>query len=252
MARFPLLLSATPGAGWQAAAQPADGYPSRPVRVIVPFAACGNADIVVRIYANALRSALGQPFIVENRPGAGGSIAMAELARARAHGYTLGHGKGGTLILVPLLQRQPAYDGRLAFAPISLNHLLEWVVIVHKDLPVQTLPELIALGRANPGHLSYGTEGVGGQAHLTVESMAHKVGMEALHLPYGGGAPVIQDLLAARLDFFFSGFSGVSAALPQHRCPAAAPRRIAPHYRIPGRDTAEPVARGSDRPGTGR
>ncbi len=182
----------------------AQDYPSRPVTLIVPYAAGGGNDVMARIVADKMGAALGQPIVVENRGGAGGSIATRAVAHAAADGYTLGLGGTGTLAIDPSLYPNVGYDPRKDFAPIGLIATSALVVLVHPSVPAKTIPELIALAKQEPGKLTYASAGVGSGIHLGAELFATMAGIKLTHIPYKGSAPALTDLIGGHVSIYFS------------------------------------------------
>jgi tripartite-type tricarboxylate transporter receptor subunit TctC len=182
----------------------AQDYPTRPVTLIVPYAAGGGNDVMARIVADKMGAALGQPIVVENRGGAGGSIATRAVAHAPADGYTLGLGGTGTLAIDPSLYPNVGYDPRKDFAPIGLIATSALVVLVHPSVPAKTIPELIALAKREDGKLTYASAGVGSGIHLGTELFAHMAGIKLSHIPYKGSAPALTDLLGGHVAIYFS------------------------------------------------
>jgi tripartite-type tricarboxylate transporter receptor subunit TctC len=189
-----------------AAATPAvaEDYPSRPITLIVPYAAGGGNDVMARIVADKMGAALGQPIVVENRGGAGGSIATRAVAHAAHDGYTLGLGGTGTLAIDPTLYPNVGYDPRKDFAPVGLIATSALVVLVHPSVPAKTIPELIALARQEPGKLTYASAGVGSGIHLGAELFATMAGIKLTHIPYKGSAPALTDLIGGHVSIYFS------------------------------------------------
>ena len=179
-------------------------YPSRPVRIIVAFAAGGPNDILARLIGQCLSQRLGQPFIVENRPGAGSYLATEAVVRAPADGYTL------LLVGSPNAINATLYDN-LSFnfirdvAPVASLIRGALVMLAHPSVPAETLPEFIAYAKASPGKLSYGSGGIGGITHLTPELFKQEAGgLDILHVPYRGVAPALTDLLGGRVQVVFA------------------------------------------------
>jgi len=188
----------------------AQAYPSKPVRVVVPFPPGGGTDIVARLVAPKMAEILGQPFIIENRAGAGGNIGTEVVARSPADGYTLLVASASTAInttLVPNL----SWDFSRDFAPVVLlvvnNHLLA----AHPSVPANNVRELLALARAKPGQVTYASYGSGSSAHLTAELFKLMAGVDLLHVPYKGAAPAVNDLLGGQVNVMFA---DVAALLP--------------------------------------
>ena len=182
----------------------AQAYPSKPVRLIVPFPVGGIADIYSRIVAARLTEVWGQPVVVENRTGAGGNIGADLVAKAPPDGYTIGIGSIGThAVNVTLFSRMP-YDAVNDFAPIA--HLLEaeGLLVVHPSVPATSVPELIAYARANPGKLSFASAGMGTTSHLAGELFKSMARVDMNHIPYKGNTPAITDLLAGQTSLLFA------------------------------------------------
>jgi tripartite-type tricarboxylate transporter receptor subunit TctC len=182
----------------------AQDFPTRPITLIVPYAAGGGNDVMARIVADKMAAALGQPIVVENRGGAGGSIATRAVAHAPADGYTLGLGGTGTLAIDPTLYPNVGYDPRKDFAPIGLIATSALVVLVHPSVPAKTIPELIALAKREDGKLTYASAGIGSGIHLGAELFATMAGVKLTHIPYKGSAPALTDLLGGHVSIYFS------------------------------------------------
>jgi tripartite-type tricarboxylate transporter receptor subunit TctC len=182
----------------RAAAQP---YPTRPVRMIVPFVPGGGADLVARLVAEPLGQELGQTVVVENRGGAGGTIGAAAVLQAPADGYTLFYGTPGPLITLPHLMASMPYDAARDFAPVSLLTRGAYCMAVNKDLPVRTVGELIAMAKARPGELTYASSGIGAGSHLAGELLCMMTETQMSHVPYRGTGPALQDVAAGRVSF---------------------------------------------------
>jgi tripartite-type tricarboxylate transporter receptor subunit TctC len=190
----------------------ADTWPAKPVHIVVPFAPGGPADLTPRLIGPKLSEIWGQPVIVENKPGAGGNIGMDAVAKAPADGHTLVIGPNGNLVVNPHLYANLPYDVARDFAPITLVATFSNVLVVHPDVPAKSLAELIALAKAKPGALSYGSPGTGSQPHLGGEYLKLTAGIDIVHVPYNGTAPALRDLLGGQIAFMFA---QTSAALPQ-------------------------------------
>ncbi len=183
----------------------AQGYPTKPVRLIVPFPPGGPTDIVGRMVAQKISDGLGQPVVVENRAGAGGTVGSTAAAKSPADGYTLLYGSTSTLAIAPSLYRNLPYDPRSAFAPISLVSSGPIIVAVNAQVPAKSLKEFIELARKTPGKLSYGSGGNGTPPHLAGELFKAVAQVELLHVPYKGGAPAINDLVGGQVQAIFEG-----------------------------------------------
>lgn len=186
-------------------------WPSKPIRLVVPFAPGGSSDVVARSTAVELTKLLGQSVFVENKPGAAGNIAMAEVARSDdQHTLILGH--IGTLAVNPYIFDKLPYDVSKDFQPVSLLAKVPSLYVVHPSVPAKNLKEFIALVKSRPGKLSYGSAGNGSAGHLAFEYLKMTAGMFILHVPYRGTGPQMTDLLGGRLE---AAAIGASAVLPQ-------------------------------------
>jgi tripartite-type tricarboxylate transporter receptor subunit TctC len=184
---------------WLALAALAHEWPTKQVTILVPFSAGGTVDIVTRILAQRLGAELGQPFVVENRAGAGGTIATAALARSAPDGHTLlVHHMG--LAFNAALYRHLPYDTLKDIVPVASIGATPNVLVVNKGLPVETVPQFIALARAQPRGIGYGSGGVGSAGHLPMELLQSAAHIELLHVPYKGSAPAIADLLGGHIQ----------------------------------------------------
>lgn len=204
-----------------AAASPS-GYPSRPARIVIPFSAGGPTDIVARIIAERLSARLGQTFVVEARPGAGGAIAAEAVARAAPDGHTLLIGTATTHAVNPALQTRLPFDPVADFAPIAQFARVPIIVVVHPDLPARDLPAFIALLRERSGQLNYGSSGTGSMGHLAGVLLMQRVGAQATHVPYRGSAPMTADLLAGRVHFATDALASVAPHVRDGRLRAIA------------------------------
>lgn len=184
-----------------AALASAQGYPAKPIRMIVPFPPGGPTDTHGRWAAQQLYAAFGQPVVVENRAGAAGVIGTEAAARAPADGYTLLGGNPGPLTIAPSLRKQLAYDPIRDFAPITLIVRNASCMCIHPSIPAKTLREFIAIAKASPGKINYATPGLGTVGHLAIENFATLAGIKMTHVPYKGAALYTVDLLAGNMDF---------------------------------------------------
>jgi tripartite-type tricarboxylate transporter receptor subunit TctC len=194
-----LLAVALAAAAFPATAQ-SPAYPVRTVKIVVPYPAGGAVDIVARIVGQALAEQLKQPVIVDNRPGASANIGMEAVAKAHADGYTLLMASNGLTTNMSLFPDLP-FDGRRDFAPIARIGYAPLVIVVPAASPAKTLKDLIAMAKAKPGELAYGSAGNGSSGHLAGELLKSSAGIDVLHVPYKGGAPAVTDLLGERLSF---------------------------------------------------
>ncbi len=188
-----------------------DDYPSRPVRAIVPNAPGGGSDISGRIVANALSEALGQQVVVDNRPGAGGTMGVTTAARAQPDGYTLLMGNISTHGINVAVFKTLPYDPVKDFAPVSMLGTTPNVLVVNPSVPATTFKEFIAYVKANPGKIRYGSSGAGGSPHLAMELLKSLTGTDMLHVPYKGSGPVTIDLLSGQIH---TTSASVSSQLP--------------------------------------
>ncbi|MDB5413259.1 MAG: hypothetical protein JWR10_1594 [Rubritepida sp.] len=192
----------------------AAAFPERSLRMVVPYAPGGNTDVVARILALPLSEILGQPVVVENRPGAGGSVASLQMARSRADGYSIMIGSNGPMTVNPSIQPNLGYDPLRDFAPIGLVCRTPLTIVVKPGLPVRDLREFIAYAEENRGQVTVGSSGVGSSGHLAIASFAALTGLTLQHVPYPSGSQIVTDLLAGNMD---SAITEISTALPLHR-----------------------------------
>ena len=183
----------------------AQGYPSKPVRIIAPFAPGSTIDIIGRIIAPRLTEALGQPVIVENRSGAGGMLGMDAAAKSAPDGHTLAIGALGPLAMNPSLYPKTPFDPVRDFAAVSLLATGPVVIAVHPSIPARTVTELVELAKKRPGQLNYGSPGVGTSPHLTGELFKIQTGADIVHVPYKGNAEAITDLIGGQISIVFTG-----------------------------------------------
>jgi tripartite-type tricarboxylate transporter receptor subunit TctC len=181
------------------AARAADPWPSKPLRLVVPFAPGGSSEIVARAIAGEMAKTIGQNVFVDNKPGAAGNIAMQEVA-ASTDGHTLILGHIGTLAVNPYIFPKLPYDAEKDFAPITLISKVPSLYVVHPDLPVKDLKEFVAYAKAKPGQLNYGSAGNGSAGHLAMEYLKMTSGTFMVHVPYRGTGPMLTDLMAGRLQ----------------------------------------------------
>jgi tripartite-type tricarboxylate transporter receptor subunit TctC len=184
-------------AGFAAAQEP---FPSRTVTIVVPTGPSGQTDVFARLIAEQLRQRLNQPVVVENKPGAGGSLAGRYLASRPADGYTLMYGSMSTIIIAPQLQKPLAYDSTKAFTAVALTQSGSSPVTVRASLPVHSGRELVHYARQNPGKLNFGSQGIGSVGHLAMELLSSKAGITMTHVPYSGTGPALAALLGGQVD----------------------------------------------------
>jgi tripartite-type tricarboxylate transporter receptor subunit TctC len=201
------LLAASPFVSARAGAQ---DYPAKPIHVVVSVSAGGSIDTIARAYGEALSEKLGQPVVVENKPGANGNIAAAAVARATPDGYTLLATGGSTLNLNPFLYRELPFASVKSFAPIAMTARTNFILVVHPKLGADTLEAFIALAKAKPKILNYGSAGAGSLIQIASELFNSVVGIATNHVPYKGLAPAVNDLLAGQIDYMFDSATTMS------------------------------------------
>jgi tripartite-type tricarboxylate transporter receptor subunit TctC len=189
----------------------AQGYPDRPLRIIVPQAAGGGLDIVVRALAGKLTETWGQQIVVDNRPGANGIIGMEQIAKAKPDGYTIGAGFTSVLTVNSSVYKSLPYDTLRDFAPITQLVANTIVLVVNPHLPARSVKELVALGRSRPGDLAYGSFGIGNLTHLAGELLGIEARLKMIHVPYKGETPAVTDLIAGQVALGFTTAPGAAA-----------------------------------------
>src|SRR5262249_41213812 len=177
----------------------ADDYPSRPIRLVVPYAPGGGADTVARIVAKRVGETIGQPIVIENRGGAGSIIGTDMVAKAEPDGYTLLLGQSGPISINPAVYKDLRYDPIRDFAPVTMTTAYPYILVVNAKLPAKTLQEFVALAKAKPGSMNYGTTGIGAANHLVTELFSGKAGLKMTHVPYRGTALAVADLVAGQV-----------------------------------------------------
>jgi tripartite-type tricarboxylate transporter receptor subunit TctC len=182
----------------------ADDYPSRPIHLIVPFAAGGSADSTARVIAARVGKTIGQSIVVENRGGGGAIIGAEVVNKSEPDGYTLLLGQSGPISINPAVYQNLPYDPVNGFAPICLTTTYPYVMVVNSALGVKTLKEFVTLAKSKPGGLNYGTTGVGSSNHLVTELFASRAGIKMTHIPYRGTSLAVTDLLAGQVQMVFS------------------------------------------------
>jgi tripartite-type tricarboxylate transporter receptor subunit TctC len=192
---------------WAAAPALAQNYPDRPVKIIVPTVAAGTVDLVARVMANDLGTALGNRFFIENRSGAGNTLGSRDVAHSDPDGYTLLMSSASGQVISPLIYKDPGYDPLKSFTPIAPYAEGSVILVVNPSLPFHSVADLVAYAKANPGKLSYGSAGTGTVPHLTAELFKSVAGIAMVHVPYRGGALSIQDVIAGNLQLTFEASS---------------------------------------------
>jgi tripartite-type tricarboxylate transporter receptor subunit TctC len=188
-----------------ACAAQAQAYPTKPIRLVVPFAPGGSSSVIARAFSAEMSVGLGQQFVVENKPGGGGNIAMEDVARAEPDGYTLIIGHIGTFAVNPFMFAKLPFDTNRDFRAVSLFAKVPQIYVVHESVPAKDLREFIALAKKEPGKLYYGSAGNGSAGHLAVEYLKLVSGMDIQHVPYKGTGPNLLDLVAGRTQFSAAG-----------------------------------------------
>ncbi|WP_342241191.1 Bug family tripartite tricarboxylate transporter substrate binding protein [Inquilinus sp. OTU3971] len=201
----------------------AAGYPAKPVTIIVPFAAGGNTDLFGRLLADEMSKTFGQTFIVENKPGAGGAIGAELLAKAQPDGYTLGMATVSTHAINPWVYKDLAYDPVKDFAPVSLAATLPNLLVVNPSFPAKSVPELIALLKAEPEGHSYASSGFGTSIHLAAAAFEQQIGARMTHVPYKGSAQALSDVVAGHVEMIFD---NIPTAVEQAKAGAVRPLAV--------------------------
>src|SRR5471030_775532 len=182
----------------------AQTYPNRAITLVIPFAPGGSTTIVGRVIADKMSETLGEKIVVDNRPGAGGTVGTKAVAKSEPDGYTIALGYTGTLAIGPSLYKNAGYDPRKDFAPIGLIGNAPNSLVVHPSFPAKTIGELIAYARANPGKVNFGSAGAGTASHITGEYFAASAGIKLVHIPYKGTGPALTDLLGGHIPMAFA------------------------------------------------
>jgi len=182
----------------------AQNYPNHPITLVIPFAPGGSTSIVGRGIADKMSELLGEKVIVDNRPGAGGTVGTKAVAKSDPDGYTLVLGYTGTLAIGPSLYKNPGYDPRKDFAPIGMIGNAPNSLVVNPSFPAKTVAELIAYAKANPGKVNFGSAGAGTASHITGEYFARAAGITLIHIPYKGTGPALTDLLGGHIPMAFA------------------------------------------------
>ncbi len=206
-------------------------YPAKPIRIVVTYLAGGSADTLARIVARKLEDAWQQPVVVENRAGADGNIGAEYVAQSAPDGYTVMFTPPSPLAINMLLHKQMPFDPRVAFAPVSVLGRMPNILFVVTQSPIQNVGQLVAAAKANPGKVTYGSQGIGSTPHLTAVMLGLAAGIDIVHVPYRGFPPVLADLLGSHLDFAFADATNV---LPQLNAKSVRPLGVASSHRFFG------------------
>jgi tripartite-type tricarboxylate transporter receptor subunit TctC len=208
----------------------AENYPNRAVRIVVPFPPGGPTYIYAHVLADKLQTALGQPFVVENKPGSTGIVGTSFVANAPGDGYTLLFGANSSHVISSLLQSHPPFDPLRDFKPLSMLLSYPFYLMLNNDVPARSVAELAALGKSNPGKLNMGSVGTGSAGHLAIERFNSATGINAVHVPYQGAAHAQIGLMADEIQFMFNGLVGSKALVEAGKLRAIA---VTGRHRLP-------------------
>jgi tripartite-type tricarboxylate transporter receptor subunit TctC len=217
----------------------AQTYPSRPITLVVPAAPGGGNDTVARVIAEKMGKLLGQQLVVENRAGAGGTIAARQVARSEPNGYTIGIGNPATLAMAPSLLPNVGYDPVRDFAPVGSIAASPHIILVNNGIPAKTLAEFIALARQEPGKFTYASGGAGSPAHLGPELLASAAGIKLTHVPYKGTGPALADLLGGHVSMTFSSLTSAIGLARDGKARPLAITSATPSRPLPGYESAQ-------------
>jgi tripartite-type tricarboxylate transporter receptor subunit TctC len=216
----------------------AQSFPTRPIRLVIGFPPGGGSDQVARPLAQRMPDILGQPILVENRGGANGNLALEHVARSPADGYTVCHVNNSVIAVNPLLYRNLPFDPLADFEPLGTVTIGGLIIFVPADLPARTLPDFVALAKARPGQLNFGSGGLGSITHLGFELFTRQAGIEVTHVPYRGSAPALQDMLGGRIQLMVDGVNVAKAMMDAGRVRALAFMGRTRHPLLPELPTA--------------
>jgi tripartite-type tricarboxylate transporter receptor subunit TctC len=211
----------------------AQEYPSKTVKLVVPFGPGGPTDVAARIVSQIVQQRLGQSVVIENRPGAGGAIGTKSAANAEPDGYTLLIGTSATLGVVPALSKNPGYDPLTSFAPVAKVSDSSTILIVPPSFPASSVAELVAYAKANPGKLSYASAGPGNQTHLAAELLRARAGIDLVHIPYKSGAEMVTAVLSEQVQMAFPDVSILLPLIRDGKVKALAVTSGARHPQLP-------------------
>jgi tripartite-type tricarboxylate transporter receptor subunit TctC len=211
----------------------AQTYPSKPIRLVVPFGPGGPTDVSARIVAQVVQSALGQSVVIENRPGAGGALGSKSVANAEPDGYTLLIGTSATLGVVPALMKNPGYDPLKSFAPVAKVADSTLVLVAPANFPASSVKDFVAYAKTNPGKLSYASAGVGNQTQLLAELFKSKAGIDVVHVPYKSGAEMVTAILGEQVQMAFPDVSILIPLIREGKLKALAVTSAKRHPQLP-------------------
>jgi tripartite-type tricarboxylate transporter receptor subunit TctC len=211
------LLAASLLAAFAPSAAQSQPYPARPIRWVMPYPTGGSIDTVSRVLAQRAAERLGQPVVVDNRTGAGGTVGAEIGAKAPPDGYTIVNGGEGTLVVSPLLRRNLPYDPLRDFTPITQLVAINYILFCHPGAPFRTVSELLAVARSKPGQLNYASGGTGSAPHMLAELFKYRTGVDIQHIAYKGSSPAINDVLGGHVQLMFSGLPSVLAQIKAGR-----------------------------------
>lgn len=217
----------------------AQAFPERPVTIVVALAAGTGMDAVVRLYGERLAKSLGQPVVIENKPGAAGIVAVEALMSAPADGYTLAASTSSIMAIRPSLFKKPSYDPRTDFVPISLYLKSPFILVINPALPVQSVPELIAYIKQRPGQISYSSSSIGGAPHVSAEYLKQRFGLDMNHMPYKNSPQSIADVAAGHVSL---AFAEAGASLPLIRDRKLRALAVTSLTRLPSLPDVPPLA----------
>jgi tripartite-type tricarboxylate transporter receptor subunit TctC len=229
----PVLVWASAAVAVWVSAAVAQTYPNKPIKLIVPFGPGGPTDVSARIVSQLVQTAVGQTVVIENRPGAGGATGTKAVAASPADGYTLVLGTSATLGVVPALQKNPGYDPVKSFTAIARVADSTTILVTPPSFPANSVRELVAWAKANPGKLSYASAGAGNQTQLAAELLLARAGIKAVHLPYKSGAEMVTAVLGEQVQFTFPEISILLALIQEKKVKALAVTGATRHPLLP-------------------
>jgi tripartite-type tricarboxylate transporter receptor subunit TctC len=217
----------------------AQGFPSRPITIVVPYSPGSTSDLIPRAIAPLMSQSMGVPVVVENKPGAGGNVGASAVAKGESSGHTLLMAPSAILATNKWLYKDPGYDPQKDFAPVTNAATTPNLWVAHPDLPVKTIGDVIALAKAKPGSLSFASGGAGTTSHLCGELLKSTAGIDMVHIPYKGPAPAVQDLLGGRVQLMCDNFSNVITHVRSGKLRAIALTALKRHPQAPDVPTAD-------------